>query len=668
MANLLSSIQAAAGNLGAFGQALSVVQNNVGNASTPGYARQRIFLKALPFVVLGGQSGGVAVDRVETVRDKFLDFQVVAAQQDKSFFEKLSQTLSQVEPNFPLSGNLSVGATVDALFHAFQALATSPGDFNLRQQVLTAAQTAATSIRTAYSGLTDQRATLDQEAAGVVSRINTLAGQVTQLNQTLLQPGIVADKSAVDTRLTQVLEELGTLVDYRLVTQQDGQLSVVLSNGTPLVTGVFAFPLTAFPTGPRLEVRDPQGNDAAAGIQGGQLGAILAARNANLPAYLAQLNQLAGTLADTVNNQLAEGRDLSGLPGKPLFQYASAAFTGAGRTAGTTGAATPAPPVSVDVAFSGGVSGAISAQLNSFFVAPAAPAGLADGDTITVNFASADQSIRASITTAPLSAGDTTAVVAARLNDQLALNPNLAGKIRFVDQGGVLKVVESDTAGQGFSFTASTSSPAFTSGLESGGVLGGHSAQEIADALNAQVARNTALSDAGVRFSAAGGEVRIDGNVAFTAAVTDNAQGTGFASGLAGTFTAGGAPIAATFSVTSLANREIAAAGAGAPGGNDNALALAGLASAPVAGGFTFNQFYGRLVSRVGDDASQAETSFATRQQILLEAQNIRDSFSGVSLDEEAARLVEFQKAYEATARVITVLDSLTQDVIDLLR
>lgn len=668
MANLLSSIQAAAGNLGAFGQALSVVQNNVGNASTPGYARQRIFLKALPFVVLGGQSGGVAVDRVETVRDKFLDFQVVAAQQDKSFFEKLSQTLSQVEPNFPLSGNLSVGSTVDALFHAFQALATSPGDFNLRQQVLTAAQTAATSIRTAYSGLTDQRATLDQEAAGVVSRINTLAGQVTQLNQTLLQPGIVADKSAVDTRLTQVLEELGTLVDYRLVTQQDGQLSVVLSNGTPLVTGVFAFPLTAFPTGPRLEVRDPQGNDAAAGIQGGQLGAILAARNANLPAYLAQLNQLAGTLADTVNNQLAEGRDLSGLPGKPLFQYASAAFTGAGRTAGTTGAATPAPPVSVDVAFSGGVSGAISAQLNSFFVAPAAPAGLADGDTITVNFASADQSIRASITTAPLSAGDTTAVVAARLNDQLALNPNLAGKIRFVDQGGVLKVVESDTAGQGFSFTASTSSPAFTSGLESGGVLGGHSAQEIADALNAQVARNTALSDAGVRFSAAGGEVRIDGNVAFTAAVTDNAQGTGFASGLAGTFTAGGAPIAATFSVTSLANREIAAAGAGAPGGNDNALALAGLASAPVAGGFTFNQFYGRLVSRVGDDASQAETSFATRQQILLEAQNIRDSFSGVSLDEEAARLVEFQKAYEATARVITVLDSLTQDVIDLLR
>jgi flagellar hook-associated protein 1 FlgK len=668
MANLLSSLQAASFNLGAFGQALAVVQNNVGNATTPGYARQRVFLQALPFVQTGGLSGGVAVDRIESMRDRFLDFQVVSALQQKTYFEKLSQTLTQIEPNFPISGNLSIGSAVDGLLHSFQALSTSPGDSTLRQQVLTSARGVATAIRTAYSGLTGQRATLDQEAVWVVSRINTLSAEISKLNQALLQPGLVSDKSALETRLTQVLEELGTLVDYRLITQQDGQLGVVLSGGTPLVSGVFAFPLQAFATGPRLEIREPQGADVSATIEAGQLGALLAARNSLLPNYLAQLDQVAATLADSVNAQLAAGRDLSGIAGKPLFQYTSLAFTGAGRSAGTTGAATPFPPVSVSVTFSGGVTGAITANLDSFFVAGAPPAGLSSGDTITVTLASADQTIRGSITTVPLSAGDTTAVLAARLNDQVALHPDLAGRVTFIDEGGLLKIVESDTVGQGLIFTASTSNPAFTTGLEPGGVLGGHSAEEIAAALNAQVALNQTLLDAGVRFTAAGGEIRVDANVSFSATVTDSPQGTGFASGLAGSFTAGGSPAAATFAVTNLSIREIAAASPGAPRGNGNALALAALASKPVVGGFTFNQFYGRLVSRVGDDAAQTGAAFLTQQQILTESQNIRDSFSGVSLDEEAARLLEFQRAYEATARVITVLDSLAAEVIALVR
>jgi len=669
MANILSTLQAAAGTLGAFQQGLGITQNNIGNATTPGYARQRIFFQALPFIVSGGQAGGVRVARVETLRDQFLDFQVVSSLQKQNYFEKLSLTLTQIEPSFPLSGENSIGGSADALFHAFQALSTSPGDFNLRQQVLTSARTLATSIRNAYTVLTDQRATLDQEAVGVINRINSLGQEIVELNRTLLQPGLQTDQSAVRTRLTQVLEELGTLVDYRQITQQDGQLAIVLGGGgTPLVTGVFAYPLAVSPTGPRLEVLDQQGNDVSADIVGGQLGAILQARNTNIPSYLSQLDQFAATIAETVNEQLAQGRDLAGVAGKPLFQYTSLAFTGAGRTAGTAGAATPAPPVSVNVAFAGGVTGSITANLDSFFVAAAPPAGLAAGDTVSVTFTSADQTIRSTITTTPLAAGDTTAVIATRLNDQIALDSDLAGKITFVDEGGVLKIVESDTVGQGFTFTARTSNPAFTSGLENGGTIGGHSAQEIAAALNAEVVLDPALLAAGVRFLAVGGEIRLDGNVSFTATVTDNAQGTGFLSGLAGVFTAGGSPAAGTFAVTNLSNREIAAAGPNSPNGNENALALARLAARPLAGGFTFNQFYSRLVFQVGQEGNQAQVSLTTQREILLEAQNLRDSFSGVSLDEEAARLLEYQKAFQATARIITVIDSLAGEVISLLR
>jgi flagellar hook-associated protein 1 FlgK len=668
MANILGSLGAAAYNLGAFGQALAAVQNNVGNATTPGYARQRVFLEALPFVVSGGLSGGVKIARVESVRDRFLDFQVIAALQRKTHFEKLAQTLTQIEPLFPISGELSIGATLDNFLNSFQALSASPGDFNLREGVLQAARTAANAIRTSYNGLTSQRATLDQEARGVVDEINSLAAELVAVNRTRAQIGAFsAGESATATRLTQILERLGELVEYRLVTQEDGSLTVVLPGGEPLVAGAFAFPLTAFPTGPRLEIRSAQGNDLSGSIGGGQLGAVLAARNQNIPRYLAQLDQLAGTLADAVNGQLARGVDLAGQPGKPLFQYTSQAFTGAGRTAGDVGATTPAPPVSVTLNFTGGVTGTITAILDSFFVAAAPPSGLASGDTVTVNFSSADGAINTSITTAPLTAGDATAVLAARLNDQTALNAQLAGKISFRDEGGLLKAVLSDSAGQGFTFTASASNPGFRSGLESGGTLGGHSAQEIVDALNAQVALDANLSAAGVRFSVADGEVRVDGSVSFTFTAADSASGTGFASGLGGTFTAGGSPAAATFAAAPLGNREIAA-GTGFPAGNENALALARLASEPLVAGFTFTQFYARVVFGVGEDTRQATSAFTTQNQILLEAQNLRDALSGVSLDEEAVRLVEFQRAYEATSRVIAVLDSLADEVIRLLR
>ncbi len=213
--------------------------------------------------------------------------------------------------------------------------------------------------------------------------------------------------------------------------------------------------------------------------------------------------------------------------------------TGSGRTAGAIGGVTPSPPVSVQVDFSNGLSGTISADLNSFFVASAAPSGAGPGDTISVNFVSEDLSINESIVTAPLTGAEGTAAIAGLLNDQIALNASLNGKVSFSEEGGNLKLVVSDSVGQGFTFTSS-STGTLVSGLEPGGVVGGHSAQEIAAALNAKVALSQPLVAAGVTFSALNGEVRVNGDQAFDITVTDSAQGTGFASGLAGTTTVTG--------------------------------------------------------------------------------------------------------------------------------
>ena len=209
---------------------------------------------------------------------------------------------------------------------------------------------------------------------------------------------------------------------------------------------------------------------------------------------------------------------------------------GSGRTAGTTGAATPSPAVSVQVDFSNGLTGSITANLNSFFVAGAAPSGATAGDTVSVTFVSEDSTINETITTVGLAGGDNATAIATLLNDQITANANLSGKVSFSDEGGKLKLVVSDTAGQGFTFTSSNTGTVVT-GLEGGGTVGGHSEEEIAAALNAQVALDSSLVSAGVVFSAVNGEVKVRSNTKTDITVTDSAQGTGFVSGLAGTQT-----------------------------------------------------------------------------------------------------------------------------------
>jgi len=80
----------------------------------------------------------------------------------------------------------------------------------------------------------------------------------------------------------------------------------------------------------------------------------------------------------------------------------------------------------------------------------------------------------------------------------------------------------------------------------------------------------------------------------------------------------------------------------------------------------TLDGFYSALVSRVGLDVEAAEADSA-QQQVLVEFhQNYRDSISGVSLDEESANLVLYQQAYEASARVMTILQEILETTINM--
>jgi flagellar hook-associated protein 1 FlgK len=100
-------------------------------------------------------------------------------------------------------------------------------------------------------------------------------------------------------------------------------------------------------------------------------------------------------------------------------------------------------------------------------------------------------------------------------------------------------------------------------------------------------------------------------------------------------------------------------------------LALSALASpiqdADKVDGLSYSQFYGQLAGRVGSALSDATNSQEVQQSLLSQAQDLRQQYQGVSLDEEATTLMQFQRAYQATAKFLTVVDQLTEEAINML-
>jgi len=121
------------------------------------------------------------------------------------------------------------------------------------------------------------------------------------------------------------------------------------------------------------------------------------------------------------------------------------------------------------------------------------------------------------------------------------------------------------------------------------------------------------------------------------------------------------ADAASTLSVTpGFTASGIAAALPSAPGGNGNALAVGQLATAQTVNGFTFTQAFGNLGQQVGTDISSATNGQTEQQNLVQQAQAQRALVSGVNLDAEAAKLLQFQQAFTAVSKVVTTLNSLS--------
>ncbi len=117
-------------------------------------------------------------------------------------------------------------------------------------------------------------------------------------------------------------------------------------------------------------------------------------------------------------------------------------------------------------------------------------------------------------------------------------------------------------------------------------------------------------------------------------------------------------------------SRAIASGASGTPGDGGIALSLAGMRDADIAGlsNQSFGKFFQKVVSDVAHQSSYADAAMETESAVLTQIESQIQSVSGVSLDDEMAALLQYQRTYQAAAKMLTVFDEVAQDLIGILR
>ncbi|WP_431686165.1 flagellar hook-associated protein FlgK [Hahella sp. NBU794] len=312
--------------------ALATTGNNVSNANTEGYSRQRVEFEATPSQYIGaGYLGtGVGVADISRMTNQFLVSQLRSDTSMFSEIDKIRANVSQIDSLLadPTTG-LSPG--MSAFFQALQGAADDPSSIPERQLVLTQAEGLINRFNVLYNRLESQQSNIDQDMRALITEANSLASGIAQVNQAIVSARGSAQGKDVNDLLDkrdQMIRELSEIVSVTVVEQTDGQLNILVGKGQSLVIGSHANTLglqvsETDPTHQEVALTESGGsgtNIITSEITGGELGGILLFRDQILQPSFNALGRIAVVMADTINEQHQLGMDLENRLGGMFFE------------------------------------------------------------------------------------------------------------------------------------------------------------------------------------------------------------------------------------------------------------------------------------------------------------------------------------------------------------
>jgi flagellar hook-associated protein 1 len=313
-------------------RALDVTGQNIANVNTEGYSRQRVDLQAIGGSVVPafystspGIGAGVSADDVQRIRDAFLEGRGHTEHATSSRLTVEADALEQIETAFREPGNNGIQSLLTDMWDGWEDVANQPNTDAARAQLIKRMETLVGGIRFSTASLESQWTQTRENLDVLVTDVNEAATTIAELNRAIRganQAGLPANDLA-DKRDVLVMK----LADQVGATVRPGQYGTVdvVVGGMALVTGSTASSLRVegstdpdMITGsdkPRIVTSAGSHPVTVDGIAGGQLSTLTAI----IPGYRAQLDAVAASLAQTLNDGQAAGRDSTGTAGAAIL-------------------------------------------------------------------------------------------------------------------------------------------------------------------------------------------------------------------------------------------------------------------------------------------------------------------------------------------------------------
>ena len=336
MGSLFAALGTAGSSLGVLEKAIGVVQNNVTNATTPGYVTQTLQMAARSFDASQNLWGGVEATGVQSARDVYAEQAVWSASQQSGLSSQQSANLNQLQQLFDVTGKSGIPSALSTLYSAFSAWSASPSDAATQQSVLTAAQGLSAAFSQTFSQAQQIATDTDEQLSASVSQLNQYTSQIATLNGEIRTGS--GNDAGLQAQLYNTLQEVSNLAPVTVNIQSDGTATVLLSGQSPLVQGATQYavqpPVINTGASPSAQLKDSQGQDITSLFNQGTIGGALNFRNSVLPPIFGDgqqqgsLNSLAQNISTSVNALLKSGQTSAGATGVPLFVYKAPAATG----------------------------------------------------------------------------------------------------------------------------------------------------------------------------------------------------------------------------------------------------------------------------------------------------------------------------------------------------
>ena len=637
--------------------ALQTTGNNVANANTAGYSRQSVELATAFSQQTGAGFFGKGVDiaTVSRAHSDFLTREAATTASIAAADQARSEQLQQLETVFK-TGEAGIGYSAQQMFNAFVDVSNKPQDSAPRQVVLARVGDLAARFRGASDQIDSIQAGIAQDLRTAVTSINALSVRIADLNQRIANvKGTGHEPNDLLDQRDTAIADLSTIAQVTTVAAADGTVGVFLGGAQRLVLGGESTPIKALadPYDPtKVQIGITEGGTTRAFldnfIAGGSVAGLLRVQNHDLGDARGLLGQLAAAITGRLNAQQALGLDL----GQPA---------GAG-----------APLLSIGAA-------SVEPSSNNAKVGGVPVASYVNGGGVRVSSVSISV-----VATNELQPSDY----------ELVADPTLAAgsyRLTRLSDGVARTVVDGDVV-DGFRIDIATPAPAprdrFLLQPVSPAIRSMVRALDdpkgIAAASPVRAALAAANTGTATIASVAAVSASINPNLTATITFTDNLGNYSYSlvdttgalptvNGV-GTFVAG-QPIALNGFELNLngvakAGDAVSVARTTVPAGdNGNANALLGLrdstfvgqrtvAPGVVAPGLNVTDAYAAALASVGIRVQSAGLAADQSAAIARDAKTAEAEKSGVNLDEEAARLIQYQQSYQAAAKMLQVAQS----------